>query len=314
MLRDIELRHLYTVIVLAEEMHFTRASQRLRIAQPCLSKRIQQIERLNGVVLFARDKRRIVELTDAGRIFLEEARLAVFHAERALNLARAADCHSRDSLVVGYSPDSDHAWVSNILATRPASYTNLRIRLCSRFAMDLVRHVLVGEMNLALVTAPPEEDRITAVPFARRSLYAVLPHSHRYACRKELFLRDLAEDDWIISAKQVHPTIHEAILGTAKQEEIALKNVHETFTGEQAVQLVIERAGVGILTKQCALDFRANRVVQVPLSDPSLCFDACLVMRSADDGKLTNGFARQFLRKYAPQLVAAKQMDLPLPA
>jgi len=152
-LQDIELRHLYTVIVLAEEMHFTRASHRLRIAQPSLSNRIRQIERLHGVVLFARDKRRIVELTDAGRIFLEEARVAVFHAERALNLARAAGYHSRDSLVIGYSPDSDHAWISHILATRRASYPSLRIRLCSRFAMDLVRNVLVGEVNLALVTS-----------------------------------------------------------------------------------------------------------------------------------------------------------------
>jgi DNA-binding transcriptional LysR family regulator len=73
------------VIVLAEEMHFTRASHRQRIAQPCLSKRIQQIEGLHGVRLFARGKQRIVELTDAGRIFLVEAMIAVFHAERALN-------------------------------------------------------------------------------------------------------------------------------------------------------------------------------------------------------------------------------------
>ena len=53
---DLELRHLYSVVVLAEEMHFTRASHRLRIAQPSLSKQLQQIERLHGVRLFARDK------------------------------------------------------------------------------------------------------------------------------------------------------------------------------------------------------------------------------------------------------------------
>lgn len=90
MLLDIELRHLYSVIVLAEEMHSTRAAHRLRIAQPCFSKRIQQIERSHGVLLFERDKSRIVELTGAGRIFVDEARLAIFHAERALDLARAS--------------------------------------------------------------------------------------------------------------------------------------------------------------------------------------------------------------------------------
>src|SRR5579864_7693871 len=64
--------------------------------------------------------------------------------------------------------------VSGILATRPSG-TNVRIRLCSRFAMDLVRNVLMGELNLAPVTAPHEENRITAVPFVRRSQHPVLP-------------------------------------------------------------------------------------------------------------------------------------------
>lgn len=291
---DLELRHLYSVVVLAKEMHFTRASHRLRIAQPSLSKQLQQIERLHGVRLFARDKGRIVELTDAGRIFVDEARLAIFHAERAFNLARA-DCRADDSLVIGYSPDADHAWVSGILATRRSSYTNVRIRLCSRFAMDSVRGVLVGELNLALVTAPPEEIRITAVPFARRPLYAVLPDSHRYACRKGLVLGDLADDDWILNARQVHPTIHDAILETAKREKILSKNLHETFTYEQAVQLVLERAGVGILTQACAPDFRVDHLVVMPLSDASLGFDICLVMRAVDDAKLSNGFGRSFL-------------------
>ena len=93
---DLELRRFYSVVVLAEEMHFTRASHRLRIARPGLSRRIQRIqriERLHRVRLFARDKGRIVELTDPGRVFfVDEARLAIFRAERALNPARRSSC------------------------------------------------------------------------------------------------------------------------------------------------------------------------------------------------------------------------------
>jgi DNA-binding transcriptional LysR family regulator len=303
---DLELRHFHSVVVLAEEMHFTRASHRLRMAQPSLSKQIQQIERLHGVCLFARNKGRIVELTEAGRIFVDEARLAIFHAERALNLARA-DCRADDSLVIGYSPDADPSWVSGILATRGSSYTKVRIRLCTRFAMDLVRSVLVGELNLALVTAPPEERQITAVPFARRPLYAVLLDSHRYACRKELVLADLADDEWILNARQVHPAIHDAILEAAKREKILPKNLHETFTSEQAVQLVLGRAGVGILTQTCAPDCRVDHLVVMPLSDVSLRFDTCLVMRAADDADLPNGFGRSFLRRFPLPGLAAQQ-------
>lgn len=309
MLRDIELRHLYTVIVLAEEMHFTRASHRLRIAQPSLSKRIQQIEQLNGVVLFAREKRRIVELTEAGRIFLEEAKVAVFHAERALNLARAADCRSRDTLVIGYSLDADQAWVSDILRTRSRLYPQLRVCLSARFAMELVRDILVGELNLALVTVPQECNRITAIPFARRSLYAVLPKSHRHAGRKELVLRDLACDDWIVSAKQVHPTIHDAVLEAAKRNGITTKLTHFTLTEEQAIQLVLQRTGVAILTNPCALGHGADRVVMMPLSDESLHVDTCLVMRAGDDSKFTNEFARSFLRGFSHRLPPSAQAN-----
>jgi DNA-binding transcriptional LysR family regulator len=173
--------------------------------------------------------------------------------------------------------------------------------------MDSVRGVLVGELNLALVTAPPEEIRITAVPFARRPLYAVLPNSHRFACRKGLVLGDLADDDWILNARQVHPTIHDAILEAAKREKILPKNLHETFTYEQAVQLVLERAGVGILTQACAPDFRVDHLVVMPLSDASLRFDTCLVMRALDDAKLSNGFGRSFLRRFSRFRLAPRE-------
>jgi DNA-binding transcriptional LysR family regulator len=285
-------------------MHFTRASHRLRIAQPTLSKRIQQIERSYGIVLFARDKRRIAELTDAGRIFLEEAKVAVFHAERALNLARAADSHSRDSLVIGYSPDADQSWISGIFGMRLSLYPKLRIRLSARFAMELVRDVMVGETNLALVTAPPQNIRITAVPFARRPLYAVLPNSHRHACRKELLLRDLVGDDWILTAKQAHPTIHDAILETAERDEISPKQTHYTLTQEQAAHLVLERAGIAILAKPYVRDLATDHLTVRPLSDESLHFDTCLVMRAGDDSKLTNGFARSFLRRFSRPRIA----------
>jgi LysR family hca operon transcriptional activator len=81
---NIEVRHLHAVIVLAEELNFTRAALRLHISQPALSKQITELEEENRFQLFARDKRRSMEITDAGRNFVEQARLALLHAERAV--------------------------------------------------------------------------------------------------------------------------------------------------------------------------------------------------------------------------------------
>ena len=81
MLPGVELRHLLAVTVLAEELNFTRAANRLHITQPALSKQIIELEAECQFLLFTREKRRIVELTDAGRLFVAEARASLSHRE-----------------------------------------------------------------------------------------------------------------------------------------------------------------------------------------------------------------------------------------
>ena len=92
MFPTVEVRHLHAVIVLAEELNFTRASHRLNISQSTLSKQISELEERHRFQLFTRDNRRVVrvELTDAGRVFVEEARSLLLHIERAFHLARVA--------------------------------------------------------------------------------------------------------------------------------------------------------------------------------------------------------------------------------
>jgi len=311
---NVEVRHLHAVIVLAEELSFTRGAHRLHITQSTLSKQITEIEEQHRFHLFTRDNKKIVELTDAGRIFVEEARSALSHMERAVHLARAAHDEPDNVLLIGHSPYADQAWVSAILAIRLPLYPKLRIRLISQFSIELVRSVMAGELNLALVTAPAEDPQITAVPFALTPLYAVLPQTHAAAQKEHIVLQDLANDEWILLARRVHPVVHGAIMDAAQREGIAPKHAHDVITAQQAVHLVSEHVGVAILTKPTALGFRAEGVVVKPLSDTSLCFPTCVIMRTDDDSRLANEFARSFLRKYSPQRLPPKQMELWLSA
>jgi DNA-binding transcriptional LysR family regulator len=184
----------------------------------------------------------------------------------------------------------------------------------SQFSIELLRSVLAGELNLALVTAPPEDTKITAVPFALTPLYAVLPQTHEVAQKEHIGLQDLAKDDWILLARRVHPVVHDAIMDAARREGIAPKHAHDIITAQQAVHLVSEQVGVAILTKPTALGVRLEGVVVKPLSDTSLCFQTCVIIRTDDDSRLANEFARSFLRKYAPQRLPPKQMELWLSA
>lgn len=255
-----------------------------------------------------------MELTDAGRAFVEEARSALFHTERAIHLARAAYEEADSLLMVGHSHHAVQAWIATILAIRLPLYPKLKVRFATRFAMELVRGVLAGELSLALVTAPPEDGQITAVPFARAPLYAALPEDHPAIKKDGLVLRDLRLDEWILFARQVHPVIHDAILKTARLESIEPKYAHETFTAQQAVYLVSEHTGVAIFAELPTVDYGLNGVTIRPLSDKSLFFDTCLTMRADETSRVVNEFGRAFLRKVAPQRLRPRQMDLPLPA
>src|SRR6202166_3723999 len=116
MFPNVEIRHLLAVIALAEELNFRRAADRLHITQPALSKQITDLETEHRFRLFTRNKRRIVELTDAGRVFVQEARSALSHTERAVHLAHAAHGGSDSVLTIGHSPYADHAWIAAMLA------------------------------------------------------------------------------------------------------------------------------------------------------------------------------------------------------
>jgi DNA-binding transcriptional LysR family regulator len=311
MFLKLDVRHLHAVDVLAEELNFTRAADRLHITQSALSKQITEIEEHHRFLLFTRKHKRNVELTQVGRLFVEEARSALLHIDRAVQLGRE---ESDRILTVGHSPDNEQAWVSAILAIRLPLYPQLHIQLVTQFSNELFRSVMAGELNLALVTAPPDNSQITAITFAETHLYVALPQSHAAAQKQYVTLQDLAKDEWILFARRVHPVIHDAILDASRREGITPKRAHDIITAQQAIHLVSEHAGVAILTKPTTLGISAEGVVLRPLSNTSLCFETCLIMRVGHNSRLASEFARCFLLRFRPQIQRPKQMELSLSA
>jgi DNA-binding transcriptional LysR family regulator len=307
----VEVRHLHAVVVLAEELNFTRAADRLNITQSGFSKQINEIEALHKFHLFIRTNKKNVELTEVGRIFVEEARLALWHLDRAVKAAREG---SDSILTIGHSPDAELAWISAILAIRLPMYPKLRVQLISEFSSELFRRVMAGDLNMALVTAPSESSRITAAAFARTHLYAALPQAHAAAQKEEIAFQDLAKDEWILFARRSHPVVRDAIMDAAQRQGITPKHAHDILTAQEAIHLVSQHVGVAIVTKPVSAAPGAEGVVIRPLADPSLSFETCLIMRADEDSRLANDFGRSFLIKCAPRRLPPMQLTLPLPA
>jgi DNA-binding transcriptional LysR family regulator len=200
------------------------------------------------------------------------------------------------------------------MTIRLSLYPKLRVRFMGQFPSELVRSVVVGELNFALGTAPSANTDITVVPFAQAPLYAAMPENHPAAENGSIELQALAEDEWILFPKRLHPVVHDAVMELARRDGITPKCVHAAVTAEQAVQLVSEQVGVGIISKPHPLAFRAKGVILKPFSEQSLWFQTCVIMRKDDDSRLTNHFVRSFLRKFTLPLHAGCQMELSLSA
>jgi LysR family transcriptional regulator, benzoate and cis,cis-muconate-responsive activator of ben and cat genes len=164
------------------------------------------------------------------------------------------------------------------------------------------------------VTAPPPDAQITAVSFAPAPRYAVLPENHPAAHKERLVLQDLAKDEWILFPKRFDPIVFETIMDAAQRESIAPKHAHDAIAPQQAVDLVSEHMGVAILTQPTAPSFDADGVVVKPLSDASLCFTTCVILRADNTSRLVDEYVRMFLRRYSSQRLPPKQVKLSLSA
>jgi DNA-binding transcriptional LysR family regulator len=140
-----EIRLLQAAIALAEELNFSRAAARLRIDQSTLSKRIMELEGLVGLRLFERNHQ-LVELTEPGRHFVQEARNALLHTERAVLSATAAARGADEVLNLGKSAYTDPFLVTTLQSVQLPLYPGLRVKLWSNYSHELAHMVAAGKL------------------------------------------------------------------------------------------------------------------------------------------------------------------------
>ena len=291
----IDSRLQLAAIVLAEELHFGLAAQKLHVAISTLSKQIAQLEEKLGLKLFIRNSKG-VELTDAGRAYVEETRASLLHAEKAINAARAANEGKDYVLTVGHSPYADLTLVLMLLTVRLPLYPKIKVQLHSDFSLDLVHSLLAGEIDLAVVAWPPAAPTLTLVDIGDAPLYVVLPEDHPMVSREDVVLSDFVKDIWVLFTRKAHPLLYDAIWARALSYGFEPKDLHHIVTAEEAVHLVLEHAGVTFLSKPAAMSQRRRGIVVKPLAEESLKITTYLALRADNSSRMLNEFARAFLR------------------
>ena len=183
------------MVAVAETGNFTRASERSHITQPSLSQQILNLEKEVGHKLFHRLGRKAV-LTEAGATFLERARRILFEVENAAKELK--DSPSLDRVItVGAGPTvAPYRFVPLIERCR-VTHPNLTVNMREDFRNDLTRAVLEGDLDLAVVTLPVKDHRLSIEPLLIEPLLLVVSRSHPLADRSQVTANDLAEETFV---------------------------------------------------------------------------------------------------------------------
>ncbi|WP_440073579.1 LysR family transcriptional regulator [Streptosporangium sp. OZ121] len=192
-----ELRQLEYFVAVAEECHFTRAANRLRVAQSGLSASIRSLERELGASLFLRSTRQ-VELTPAGRALLVEARRALSATDAARDAVAAVQGLLRGSLAIGSLQCLHAVHLPAVLARFLAAYPGLEIRLRQGGSGELVEQVRAGRLDLAFVSRPARcPDDIVVGPLADEPLVLACAPDHPFAAREKVELPELRAERFV---------------------------------------------------------------------------------------------------------------------
>lgn len=289
-------RFMVAAIALAEELNFSRAAKKLGISQPSLTRTIHELEASVGGPLFERN-RKTVRLNDAGRTFVEEARMALLHEERAFQSARAVMQDAEMVLNVGRSPYTDPFLTTTLLSLRLPLFPKLRIELSQQFSCDLAHEVLAGDLDLAIVTEPPESKRLTTVKVAEGPFYIAMQEEDELAYEDSVTLDMLAKRPWVIFERRMHPPVYDAVMRLAEQRRVTPTKIHHVVVPEDAYPFIAGDGALAFVVKSGAIRIARDGITVRPLAEDSLILKTYLASRSEEKSKVLSELVRTFMSK-----------------
>jgi DNA-binding transcriptional LysR family regulator len=281
-----DLRQLRYFVAVAEELHFSRAAARLRLAQSALSSQIRQLEREIGGPLLKRSTRR-VELTPAGEALLEDATQVLAAADGALERARALARGEVGSLTIGSLGPAPGGILAPLLSRFSGRHPDVRVELRSFDFTDTVDGLRERHADCAFLYLPLDDPELEVVPLLREQRVVVMAKSHRLARRKTLSPRDLAGEVFIVQPESVPQAWRDHWLLVAENGKRPATSPHTADKLEDCLHLIASGAGIDTAPAVISRYLPWPMITYIPLVDaePSTL---ALARRKDDDNPLVS--------------------------
>jgi len=258
-----ELRHLRYFVAVAEAGGLTGAAQgKLHTSQPSLSRQIRDLETEIGAQLLMR-RARGIELTPAGRVFLEHARLVLAQVEAAGEAARRVAHPSKPCFTMGFLTGHELKWMPEALRILRDELPNIDVMVSSQYSPLLADALSKGKMDVAFLRRERGMPELTYRVLVKEPLMAVLPSDHRLAALKSIDAKDL-EGEIFVTVSKTAPVLRAVIDKYLKGSGANITPQHEADHLAMGMSLVASTGGVGLLPAY-AQNFLPSSVTSRPL-------------------------------------------------
>jgi DNA-binding transcriptional LysR family regulator len=244
-----ELRQLRYFVAVAEELHFSKAARRLNIAQPPLSQQIQQLELTVGAPLFVRTTRR-VELTPAGRVFLDGARRTLAEAERASEAALRASRGSFETLRVGFTEAATMSVLPRAVQRFRGKFPEVHIELHEdASATALIDALHRDVIDVAIARGPVEASGLSTRTLLEERFCLALPATHALAKRTRIPVTLLAGEPLVMFPRRRSPAYYDQLLGICQDAGFTPVIAFEVLRYTTIMGLVAAGVACGIVPR-----------------------------------------------------------------
>jgi len=258
-----ELRHLRYFVAVAEAGSLTvAAEQRLHTSQPSLSRQIRDLEGEVGAQLLTR-RARGIELTPAGRAFLDHARSVLSQVEAAAEAARRVAHPTKPCFAMGFLTGHEWTWMSEALRILRDELPNIDVMISSQYSRQLANALLQGNIDAAFLRREQGVPELAFRPLVKEPLIVVLPSDHRLATLKAISPGDLVGETFV-GVSDVAPVVRAVIDDYLKRSGTKIRPTHEADHVTMGISLIASTRGVGLLPAY-AQNFLPSSVTSRPL-------------------------------------------------
>jgi DNA-binding transcriptional LysR family regulator len=242
---EIELRHLRYFLAVAETLHFSKAAQRLGIAQPPLSQQIKRLEQLLGHRLFDRTTRG-VKLTLAGQLLAERSRSTLEKVHDDLAQVRRLGRGEEGTLTVGFSGSVMFTGLPAAIESYRRRYPKVELRLRELVTSAQIAALLDGTLDLAFLRDGDPTEGIELNTILKERYVAVLPAAHALVRKRSLRVRDLRDEPFVLFARRMGPLAFDRTIACCERDGFRPNIVQDAPQWPTLVSLVAAGLGVSL--------------------------------------------------------------------